>query len=141
MRGGPGDPQQPTSGTHAGEPTGTAVLPPLSTVDADARSDAAADPGPDTQTSPAASPVVADTAEDSRRRLAAGRAKFMAPMSMAEMDRIDRDLIHYNTDEELDSRRFGMGTPGTIGVSIRRINRDAGGPGDPQQPTSGTHAG
>ena len=58
----PGDPQQPTSGTHAGEPSGTARPPQSTTKDADARSCAAADPGPDTQTLPAASPGTADTA-------------------------------------------------------------------------------
>ena len=65
----------------------------------------------------------------------------MAPVSFGEMDRMDRDLIHYNKDEELDSSIFGMGPQGTIGVSIRLHNTDAGGPWDPQQPTYGTHAG
>ena len=54
---------------------------------------------------------------------------------------MDRDLIHYDTDEELDSRRFGMGPPRTIRATICRRDTDAWRPGDPQQPISGTHAG
>ena len=60
----PGDPQQPTSGAQTGEPTGTAHPPPRQNMDADAHSGAAADPGPHTQASPAASPGMADTAEE-----------------------------------------------------------------------------
>ena len=69
------------------------------------------------------------------------RAELTAPMSLAEMDRMDRDLVHYNKDEELDSRRFRIAPQGTIGVCIRRHDTDAGRPGNLQQPTSGTHAG
>ena len=83
-----------------------------------------------------------ETAEgDSRRRLEARRAKLIAPLFLSEMDRMDRDLIHYAADEKLDSRSLGMGPPGTVLVSIGRHDTDAGRPGDPQQPTSGTHAG
>ena len=79
-----------------------------------------------------------ETAEgDSRRRLEARRAALMARMSSAEMKRMDRDLIQHDTDEELDSGRSGMEPPGTIGVSIRRHETDAGTPGDPGQPIFG----
>ena len=61
--GGLEDPEEPTSGTHAGEPTGTAHPPPPTTVDADAHGGATADRGPDAQTPPAASPRAADAAE------------------------------------------------------------------------------
>ena len=57
-----------------------------------------------------------ETAEgDGRGRPDARRAELLAAMSVAEMDRCDRDLIHYDADEELDSRRFRMGPPGTTG--------------------------
>ena len=58
----PGDPQQPTSGAHAGESTGTLHQPPPTTMDADTHGSAVEDPGPDTQAPPAASPGTADTA-------------------------------------------------------------------------------
>ena len=82
------------------------------------------------------------TAEgDGRGRPHTRRAELLPAMSLAEMDRCYRDLIHYDTEEELDSRRFGMGPPGTIGVCICQHNMGAGRPGDPQQPTSRAHAG
>ena len=48
-----------------------------------------------------------ETAEgDSRGGPDAPRAELLAAMSVAEMDTCDRDLIHYDTDKELDSRRL-----------------------------------
>ena len=68
------------------------------------------------------------------------RAELLAAMFVAEMDKCDGDPIHYDTEEELNSRRLGMGPPGTTGVCIGRQDTGVGRPGDPQQPTSGAHA-
>ena len=60
----PGDPQQPTSGAHAGEPAGNAHPPPSATLDEDTTSSAAADAGLDIGAPPAASSETADTTEE-----------------------------------------------------------------------------
>ena len=69
------------------------------------------------------------------------RAELMAAMSLADLNRCDRDLIHYDMDKELGSRRFRMGPPGTTGVCIGRQDTGAGRCKDHQQPTSRAQAG
>ena len=62
------------------------------------------------------------------------RAEQLAIMSTEAIDKCDRDLIHYDTDDEMDSRRFGNGPPGT-----GRHDTSEERPRDPQQPTPGAH--
>ena len=69
-----------------------------------------------------------ETAEgDSRESPDSRRAEHPAVMTAEEIDKYDRDVTHYETDDE---------TPGT-----GRPDMDEETPRDPQQPTTGAHAG
>ena len=78
-----------------------------------------------------------ETAErDGREGPDSRRAEQLAAVSAEEMDKFDRDRIHYDTDEELDSRRFMMGPTGTGGHDTGERR-----PRDPQQPTQDARRG
>ena len=73
---------------------------------------------------------------DRREGLDSRRAAQLAVMSTEATDKCDKSLMHYDTDVEMDLKRFENGPLGT-----GWHNTDEERPRDPQQPAPGAHAG